>query len=144
MGIPEVRPIPRHIAIIMDGNGRWAKQRGLPRMEGHRQGVEAVRRVVRRNLLDLGFTVLEADNGIEAREILEQTCGIVLLLSDVVMPGAVDGFTLARGARDFYHVPQVRLSGAQAPSPAECGDMAVLRKPFTQAQLAAALRLGTP
>ena len=47
MGIPEVRPIPRHIAIIMDGNGRWAKQRGLPRMEGHRQGVEAVRRVVR-------------------------------------------------------------------------------------------------
>lgn len=47
MGIPEVRPIPRHIAIIMDGNGRWAKLRGLPRMEGHRQGVEAVCRVVR-------------------------------------------------------------------------------------------------
>src|SRR5580698_4476485 len=35
--------IPRHIAIIMDGNGRWAKQRGLPRIEGHRRGVEAVR-----------------------------------------------------------------------------------------------------
>ena len=46
-GIPEVRPIPRHIAIIMDGNGRWAKLRGLPRAEGHRQGVEAVRCVVR-------------------------------------------------------------------------------------------------
>jgi undecaprenyl diphosphate synthase len=46
-GIPEVRPIPRHIAIIMDGNGRWAKLRGLPRAEGHRQGVEAVHRVVR-------------------------------------------------------------------------------------------------
>ena len=37
---------PRHIAIIMDGNGRWAKQRGLPRLEGHRRGVEAVRTVV--------------------------------------------------------------------------------------------------
>src|SRR5580704_5132468 len=37
--------IPRHIAIIMDGNGRWAKQRGLPRLEGHRRGVEAVRTV---------------------------------------------------------------------------------------------------
>jgi undecaprenyl diphosphate synthase len=38
--------IPRHVAIIMDGNGRWAKQRGLPRLEGHRRGVEAVRTVV--------------------------------------------------------------------------------------------------
>jgi undecaprenyl diphosphate synthase len=37
--------IPQHVAIIMDGNGRWAKQRGLPRIEGHRRGVEAVRTV---------------------------------------------------------------------------------------------------
>lgn len=35
--------VPRHVAIIMDGNGRWAKQRGLPRIEGHRRGVETVR-----------------------------------------------------------------------------------------------------
>ena len=39
--------LPRHIAIIMDGNGRWAKKRHLPRIAGHRQGVEAVRRVTR-------------------------------------------------------------------------------------------------
>jgi undecaprenyl diphosphate synthase len=39
--------VPRHIAIIMDGNGRWAQQRGLPRSAGHRGGVEAVRRTVR-------------------------------------------------------------------------------------------------
>ncbi len=37
---------PRHIAIIMDGNGRWAEQRGLPRVEGHRRGVASVRRTV--------------------------------------------------------------------------------------------------
>jgi undecaprenyl diphosphate synthase len=37
--------MPRHIAVIMDGNGRWAQQRGLPRIEGHRQGAESVRRV---------------------------------------------------------------------------------------------------
>src|SRR6056297_1757660 len=36
---------PRHIALIMDGNGRWAKARGLPRIEGHRQGVQTVRMV---------------------------------------------------------------------------------------------------
>lgn len=39
--------IPRHIAIIMDGNGRWARQRHLPRVAGHKAGYEAVRRVVR-------------------------------------------------------------------------------------------------
>jgi undecaprenyl diphosphate synthase len=38
---------PRHVAIIMDGNGRWAQRRGLPRSAGHRMGVEAVRRTVR-------------------------------------------------------------------------------------------------
>lgn len=37
--------LPRHIAIIMDGNGRWAQERGLPRIEGHRQGVGSVRRI---------------------------------------------------------------------------------------------------
>ena len=39
-------PVPGHIAIIMDGNGRWANLRSLPRTEGHRKGAEAVRRVV--------------------------------------------------------------------------------------------------
>jgi undecaprenyl diphosphate synthase len=39
--------VPRHVAIIMDGNGRWASARGLPRGEGHRRGVEALRRTVR-------------------------------------------------------------------------------------------------
>lgn len=44
-----IRPenIPVHVAIIMDGNGRWANERGLPRYEGHRQGVETVREIVR-------------------------------------------------------------------------------------------------
>ena len=49
----ELRPegpsagVPRHVAIIMDGNGRWAKARGLPRAAGHRQGAEAARKVLR-------------------------------------------------------------------------------------------------
>ena len=51
------RPAVRHIAIIMDGNGRWAAERGLPRAEGHRQGVESVRRTVEA-ALDLGITHL--------------------------------------------------------------------------------------
>lgn len=39
--------LPRHVAVIMDGNGRWAKARNLPRVEGHRQGAESVRAIVR-------------------------------------------------------------------------------------------------
>jgi len=45
--IPEARSVPRHLAIIMDGNGRWAKRRFLPRVAGHRRGVEAVRDITR-------------------------------------------------------------------------------------------------
>lgn len=52
-----VRAVPAHVAIIMDGNGRWAAQRGLPRLEGHRRGVEAVRRSVRASI-DLGIRYL--------------------------------------------------------------------------------------
>lgn len=44
---PESNGIPEHVAIIMDGNGRWAKSRGLPRAAGHAQGAEAVRRTVK-------------------------------------------------------------------------------------------------
>ena len=45
--IPEITAVPRHIAIIMDGNGRWAKQRFMPRVMGHQRGVETVREVVK-------------------------------------------------------------------------------------------------
>lgn len=44
---PHQGRLPRHVAVIMDGNGRWAARRGLPRVEGHRRGVEALRRAVR-------------------------------------------------------------------------------------------------
>ena len=49
--------VPAHVAIIMDGNGRWAARRGLPRVEGHRRGVEAVRRTVR-SAIELGIRYL--------------------------------------------------------------------------------------
>ncbi|MGB0086634.1 MAG: isoprenyl transferase [Rhodomicrobiaceae bacterium] len=57
ISMPETAPSPRHVAIIMDGNGRWASKRGLPRAEGHRRGVEAVRRCVRA-AIELGISHL--------------------------------------------------------------------------------------
>lgn len=49
--------LPRHVAIIMDGNGRWAKARGLPRTEGHRQGTENLRRILRA-AVEFGIPIL--------------------------------------------------------------------------------------
>jgi undecaprenyl diphosphate synthase len=55
--IPASGPVPRHIAIIMDGNGRWAKERHLPRLAGHQHGAEAVRRTLQ-ECLDQGAEFL--------------------------------------------------------------------------------------
>ncbi len=59
LALPEGFVPPKHIAIIMDGNGRWAKQRGLPRTDGHIKGQEALRRTLRA-AADLGVQVLTA------------------------------------------------------------------------------------
>lgn len=56
-GIPSTAAVPRHIAVIMDGNGRWAKRRFLPRFAGHKKGVDALRDMVRA-CLDLGVEYL--------------------------------------------------------------------------------------
>jgi len=45
--LPDVAAVPRHVAVIMDGNGRWAKKRFLPRVAGHVKGVELLREMVR-------------------------------------------------------------------------------------------------
>lgn len=51
--------LPRHVAVIMDGNGRWAKERGLPRVEGHRRGVRSVRAIIEESCkLQLGQLTL--------------------------------------------------------------------------------------
>ncbi len=47
MQVETGKKVPSHVAVIMDGNGRWALQRGLPRLAGHREGAKAVERVIR-------------------------------------------------------------------------------------------------
>ena len=63
--------IPQHVAIIMDGNGRWAEQQGKPRTEGHIRGVEVVRKIME-NAVELGkdapLLVLPIHIGLPARE----------------------------------------------------------------------------
>ncbi len=97
----------------------------------------AVRRVVRRSLVELGFAVVEAENGAEALQMLDQMPQVNLLLSDIVMPGGVDGHAVARHAR-ARRVPHVALMSGYAPgsADADADDTPILPKPFTSRQLA--------
>jgi undecaprenyl diphosphate synthase len=54
---PTVTPLPKHVGIIMDGNGRWARSRGRPRLFGHRAGVENLRRILRASV-ELGISII--------------------------------------------------------------------------------------
>lgn len=109
-----------------------------------------VRRVVRRSLVELGFAVVEAENGAEAVQILDQIPQIALLLSDVVMPGGVDGRAVARHAL-ARKVPRVALMSGYAPGEGSdasalgagigtgaggSDEVPMLAKPFTPRQLA--------
>lgn len=98
-----------------------------------------VRKVVRRSLLDLGYAVIEAGHGQEALEILQRMDGITLLLSDIMMPGSLDGRALARQARREGLAQQVLLMSGCAPGNDAMADLPVLAKPFTTAELARAL-----
>ena len=116
----DVAPSDRGLALLVDDD-------------------QEVRKVVRRSLLELGFAVIEAGDGTEAMQILDQTQGIVLLLSDVVMPGDTDGRALAAHARGRGGVPQVVLMSGYAPDEGQTSDVPMLVKPFTKAQLEALL-----
>ena len=99
----------------------------------------AVRQMVRRSLLELGYSVVEAENGVEALTFLEQIPDIRLLLSDVVMPGGVDGRCVAQRALERGDIGKVLLMSGYAPESNIPLPVPLLAKPFTKADLAQAL-----
>ena len=74
---------PAHVAIIMDGNGRWARARGLPRFEGHRRGVEAVRRAVQSAIVhNVRFLTIYSFSSENWRRPPEEVAGLMQLLAE--------------------------------------------------------------
>jgi CheY-like chemotaxis protein len=103
---------------------------------------DKVRDVVRKQLSALGCAVLEAESGHEAADMVENIPAIALVLSDIVMPGGMDGRALARFVRRFRpELPVVLMSGYadKVFAGREDADMPVLGKPFTQERLVDAL-----
>jgi undecaprenyl diphosphate synthase len=77
------RPLPRHVAIIMDGNGRWAEARGLPRLAGHREGSESVRAVTREaRRLGLQALTLYAFSAQNWARPTDEVAGLMQLLAE--------------------------------------------------------------
>ena len=75
--------VPRHIAIIMDGNGRWAKMRGLPRNAGHKAGAETFRRIAKHcNNLGVQYLTVYAFSTENWKRSEEEVAGIMLLLEN--------------------------------------------------------------
>jgi len=86
LSAPESAILPRHVAIIMDGNGRWAQSRGLPRVEGHRQGAKSVREVVRAaREVGLGALTLYAFSSQNWQRPTEEVGALMQLLRDYVI-----------------------------------------------------------
>ena len=81
----DLENIPRHVAIIMDGNGRWAKERGLPRIAGHRAGTENLRRIIRASaklgIEYLTFYAFSTENWSRPKA---EVTGLMRILSDVI------------------------------------------------------------
>ena len=97
-----------------------------------------MREVVRRDLVALGFSVIEAGNGDEALPLLENVDAIYLLISDIVMPGTCNGIELARRAVTLRPgLPVVLITGYAEQASPQAGDGAfqLLRKPFGKIEL---------
>ncbi len=78
-----VAPLPRHVAVIMDGNGRWAKDRGLPRLEGHKKGADVVRDITTyARELGIGYLTLYSFSVQNWTRPPAEVAGLMLLLED--------------------------------------------------------------
>src|SRR6266545_7369152 len=83
--VPTIAPLPRHVAIIMDGNGRWARERGLSRQAGHRAGTENIRRIIERFAEHgIGYLTLYAFSTENWRRSKREVDGLLRILGRVI------------------------------------------------------------
>lgn len=140
--------LPLHGQADADDNSDDAADLVMPPKDAPPQGLAllveddaSVRKVVRRHLLDLGYAVIEAENGEEALDILDQTKGLKVVVSDFVMPGGVDGQKVIAHAVQLGHIPNVVLMSGYPPHAQHPSEVPLIQKPFTREQLSDALQI---
>ena len=99
-----------------------------------------VRRVVRQQLIDLGYPVIEAEDGVQALAMIEQIPDIAIVVSDVIMPGGIDGRQLADHVLNGHPDMRIVLMSGYTDEAEVGSDLPVLAKPFVRQDLARALR----
>jgi Undecaprenyl pyrophosphate synthase len=113
---PRPSVVPRHVAIIMDGNGRWARERGLPRLAGHRAGTENTRRIIESCVeLDIPVLTLYAFSTENWGRPREEVDGLFAILADVI-----ERETEALHERGGPATPPRQAGGTAADPPRAC------------------------
>jgi CheY-like chemotaxis protein len=102
-----------------------------------------VRRVVRQQLVDLGYPVIEAESASQALEMIAQIPDIALMLSDVIMPGGLNGHQLARQVRDERPDMRIVLMSGYTDERSDEKTLPILNKPFVRQDLAHAIQQTT-
>ena len=131
-------PVPQHIAIIMDGNGRWAKQRGLPRKAGHKAGAETFRRIASYcNKIGVKYLTVYAFSTENWKRSEEEVSGIMFLLENYLKEALRDMEKNRIRFQDFGDIS--RLS---APLQRLCRETMERSAHFTEAQVNFCLNYG--
>ncbi|MGB0409165.1 MAG: isoprenyl transferase [Opitutales bacterium] len=113
--------VPQHVAIIMDGNGRWAQQRGLPRIEGHRRGAEAVKRTLQaaqdKGVRCLTLYAFSVENWNRPKDEVDALMQLLERFLDAQLPVLIKRKIRLRTIGRFQELPeniQARLRAAEA------------------------------
>ena len=132
----EPAPVPRHVAIIMDGNGRWAARRGLPRVAGHERGTDNIRRITHAaGELGIGYLTLWAFSTENWRRPADEVQGILRILGEAIERETEE---LHRQGAQLRHIgsldglePRLRRSVLDAIELTKGNDRLVLTLAFT-------------
>ena len=112
--IPNLYKIPKHVAIIMDGNGRWAKRRGLPRVFGHREGAKTVERVIdiaRDNKIQwLSLFAFSTENWNRPKEEVEAIMSLLVEYINTKVPSLIERNVRLRFMGRRYNLPEMILN----------------------------------
>ncbi len=117
--------VPQHVAIIMDGNGRWARRRGMPRLFGHRAGAETVRHIVR-EAADIGIKYLtlfsfSTENWTRPRDEVDGLMSILSEYLDREVPSLLENGVRLRFIGDLGGLPKKLALGVQRAVEATAG-----------------------
>lgn len=126
----EERKIPIHIAFIMDGNGRWAKRRLMPRKFGHKMGVEALKRVIdaceKAGVKEVSFYALSTENWLRPKDEIDALLDMVKKFADDELQKYVEKNYRVRFMGELHRLPEVTRAALEKIARASAGNTGIV------------------